>query len=900
MLDWETGRSRRRLGRESRRVFLGHLFRQHDHQVIYICGGRAVPLWQCAKKMAHAARNGELVENLITSSGLPEANPKFRSTKERTLRGLKDHNYARTNQFSVQDRYDGLAEKFTVRNREDLSDALQARLKELPTQSKWLPEILALLLELSDRPLEKTNIGDLDALSKPADLPTELSWKDIIAEDPLDEDGIWDDVERGYHSSGDDATIDGDDEPTTSTAATSVDEEDPEALARLHLVTADGSVLNEVKDSLPYNSSTGIKPFSELVLVRETLMMLRGLKTEVYRLNEKTGDVAVNFDVVLSPAAQGTLQLVCTQVAHMGSRLNKLRRWVQRTRETPFVQSIQSATESHLKAFSLQLNGLEQRYVTPTKDTAVSIVDVRAQTEKLTRPLRYLADVIEQAEGIRPNERNSQFDLLDAFYNAACSTQMSGDKDNFTAIIEVFLAGVKTYLRPIGLWITTGTLPRASDGEFFVFDNNADCDLGKVWHERWSLRTSVDGGPLMPRFMRPFSAKIFAQGKAKAFLKLLDSRTEDFTTRSTHTGLSHFLETLQAQIESNDLLPVDQLFEDSFTSWLEESGSDGAEMLRTRLLNTGVLHKTFNSQQYAFFGKDGTLFQQFAENVFDRMWRRPGSWQDSFMLTEYAQSTLGTRDEIEDRSLSVHVTGSENRTKQVARPMVQQLGDLQLRMAMPWPVLNVTRSSNLPTHSAVFALLLQTLYAETLLRTHVSTLPPLSDSRSTKPQNRHRTAFLLNWKLTCFVNALQYHITSSAADLHGVMMTEMHAADGIDSMSAIWSEYERRLQTAILLAPNLTPLREAIVGILEMCEQFEGHWRQLFPGLAASINHKSTRLADDDGKVQDNVHGDTMELLKQFDRSLSFVKAGLRGLSRAGGDAALEAFAETLEFGSQY
>merc|ERR1712070_1287050 len=113
-------------------------------------------------------------------------------------------------------------------------------------------------------------------------------------------------------------------------------------------------------------------------------MMLRGLKTEVYRLNEKTGDVAVNFDVVLSPSAQGTLQRVCMQVAHIGSRLNILRKWAQSIRETPFVQSIQSAVESHLSAFSLQLNGLEQRYVTPTKDTVVSIVDVRTQTEQLT------------------------------------------------------------------------------------------------------------------------------------------------------------------------------------------------------------------------------------------------------------------------------------------------------------------------------------------------------------------------------------------------------------------------------------------------------------------------------------------------------------------------------------
>jgi gamma-tubulin complex component 5 len=61
------------------------------------------------------------------------------------------------------------------------------------------PEVLHLLLELSDEPLNKTRLSDLDALVPPSP-PKELTWEDIIAEDPL-EGEIWDDVDFGAESS---------------------------------------------------------------------------------------------------------------------------------------------------------------------------------------------------------------------------------------------------------------------------------------------------------------------------------------------------------------------------------------------------------------------------------------------------------------------------------------------------------------------------------------------------------------------------------------------------------------------------------------------------------------------------------------------------------------------------
>jgi gamma-tubulin complex component 5 len=98
-----------------------------------------------------------------------------------------------------------LEEKFRIRNNEDLADALEMRISKLKTLTdissadSFIPEILHLLLELSDKPLTKSRLSDLKEL-QPSPPPRALTWDDIIADDPL-EGEIWDDVDFGAESS---------------------------------------------------------------------------------------------------------------------------------------------------------------------------------------------------------------------------------------------------------------------------------------------------------------------------------------------------------------------------------------------------------------------------------------------------------------------------------------------------------------------------------------------------------------------------------------------------------------------------------------------------------------------------------------------------------------------------
>src|SRR5436190_20969782 len=104
------------------------------------------------------------------------------------MRNLRYHNFARTNQFEVQETLDGLEEKFRVFNQDELADALRERLNKLSAIStKWTPDVLSLLLQLSDRPATNSRIEDLELLKSP-DIPPKLTWAEIFADDPLDEE----------------------------------------------------------------------------------------------------------------------------------------------------------------------------------------------------------------------------------------------------------------------------------------------------------------------------------------------------------------------------------------------------------------------------------------------------------------------------------------------------------------------------------------------------------------------------------------------------------------------------------------------------------------------------------------------------------------------------------------
>jgi gamma-tubulin complex component 5 len=818
--------------------------------------------------MAHAARVSEIADNLVQSIlGVNKDDPVIAQTRYAVSKGLRDASNARTNQFEVKSRLDGLVEKFAVLNRDDLSDALQERLEELPTESKWLPEILELFLSLSNRPVEKTAPDALATLYATEHPDEQLTWEDIVADDPLDESEIWDDVERGYHSSGDETRFDDDDfesDPTTSTQATSASEDNAETVASRYVTQPDYEVLDLIKRSASASKDTSLY-VTELTVVRESLSMLRGLPTSIYDLNADTGTIRARPIASVNGVSRRVTNDVSTEFAILGSKLQRLRRWAQSVQSRPYVNTCQAVAKEWLAAFGCQLSRLEERYVGSAVDTVVSSIEVLSEAHRVTRHLDQLAARIAR---VSPNP---PFALLDELYDCVCTAQLSGDDETFDVLSSMLFRATQTYLRPVATWVSSGTI--AGHTDFFVAESDTPCDPGDIWHSRYLLHQSDAGTPNAPHFLQSIVAEIFASGKAKMFL---DQLSQEPLASGEIVCVNQVLDfgSMRQQIQDCRLMPFSDLFNETLHGWVKSISTDVTTNLKTSLQDDHGLIKLLSAMDSIYFSANGALFQNLVDSVFGRIRRAPTSWSNNFLITEMVRETLGEASSVDPESLFVE-TESSSKTRNIT----QALQPFTITYHIPWPLQNITREPSPQIHAKAFALLLQISYAYHILQSRTFDLRALS---SASIGSTRKVAFHLRHTFVVFATTLRTHITTVASVLQAEVRTAMLEAQTIDAMVAVYAAHKQRLETALLLSANFAPIREAMVSGLVCCEQFGPMWDAVM-----AIDPQPTSQLRAEKALR--------RLQKELYRTVGFLAAGVRNVSRVGGEVLLEALAEQLE-----
>ena len=791
--------------------------------------------------------------------------------RDQAAKTFRNTTHARTNQFDVQSKLTGLVEKFAVLNRDDLSNALQARLDELPRESKWTPEILSLLLQLSDRPLEKTRIEDVEVLSrKTEDEQPDLTWEDLVAERALDETGLWDDVERGHYSSEDEASVDEEaySDDTGPTRATSV-EDDTIALAKLHIVQPEESALDDFQGAERQLNSS----ISELTLIRETLVVLRGLPTKLYAVRESDGDVSIRSHVNIETAAHATARNLLLRFAETGSTLNNLRHWARQTEKPPYLQSCQAATLSLIAEFDRQISAIEQRYVAPAQDTVASVLNVRNEVEIAAKHLVHLSRIVSASN----DARSSPFALFDALYGEISIAEMSAEDEVFRALIEVFLSGLKTYLRPLALWIQTGLVDR-NDSASMIREVNPDCDRGRFWSDRFTLRTLSNGNVCCPRFIRGIANKVFAIGKGRAFLLALGDGSE--MESDLQSSVASTIDALRNLFGIAQLLPFTQLLDEALERWIAYTSRDSSSLLQHKLLHDYGLLRAVDRLEEVFCSKDGVLFQTFARTLFGRMDYQPNGWRHDFLLSELAWSTFGDVECLNSESFSITVHEDSQSTG--SKSSIRQLGSIQLQTTFSWPLQNITHVQTSDAHSKAFAFLLQIYRAKYLLQPQALDLRHFASSASGTASALHR-ALPIRQLLISFVDTMHDHTTNTARILHKSVKRDLEAARDIDAMAAVWTSHIKHMNTALLLDQRFNPIREAIISCLELCEQLAMMWP------------KVTTLAEENAPTRPSTR-DFAEMRQEFDKSVSFIVAGVRSVGRASGNKMLGELAERLEW----
>lgn len=840
----------------------------------------------------------------------------FRLCRDAAVKSFRSQIHARVNQFDVQSRLEGLQEKFFVLNNEPLATALATRLDELSLKSpKWRPEILSLFLSLSDCPVEKTDVYAVDQIINPEPTP-QLTWAEIIADDPLTEEGIWDGVVIESDFSEDDNGLSDESEVahTTSTKASSLGEDDSATLARSYIASPDRTILDDIRairqifdparDEVRKPDSRLYVPdqtaITELQATREALLMLHGLASSVFGVDD-SGSVQFRPRYGITSVASSTFSRVMHDFAELGSRLSSIRQSGATLPTHALLQRAQASMQTRLRAVDKSFSDIEQRFIAPGKETVVSLISVLAEVHRLAKPLLHAGQALSQTSSERPHE------ILDFLFLTTCNLQLIGDDEDCAYVATVFFECLEIYLKPIQLWVTQGRL-RDSDDTFLVRANDSQTDMGSLWHTHFSLRECPDGTVNAPSFMQAVAQRIFQTGKSVMFLGKLGQGPEDHASSAFAVNVGPIIQSIE-----DGVLPFSEVFSEALQHWIAGLGSPQAHNLHKVLSSKCGLDNTIQAIDHIFLSRDGARFQHFADGLFARI-DAGKTWNDRFLLTEAAQESFGSLVCVEKNRISARALSASDTTSDPVKRIL-------LSYTISWPLQNIIREDTPSMCQQTFTKLLRVYRAEYLLTKDEWML--ILAGKGTKDKTINQI-LALRQRLLWFVSTLRSYLTEMASLAMRCLTTSLDKALDVDGMVNAYADFQRILAEKVLLTSNLRPISQALFAILDICEEYAAVWTDSIEKAVdlsgdstsrdAAVKQKeslrkprtatkdtsedfSDEDTDEDLSKPRQISSNIDDLTNEYERQLSFAIAGLRGVSRAGGEPAWNVLAERLQWG---
>ncbi|KAI9783400.1 MAG: hypothetical protein M1839_003935 [Geoglossum umbratile] len=900
--------------------------------------------------MTHPIRLDALSDDLITLvTGLSEQNDpqNFALCRDFTSRSLKNPNFGRTNQFHVKEILDGLEEKFRILNAEDLADALRDRLDELSRiSSKLTPEILSFLLQLSDRPLTNSNVGDLELLKLP-EPPPPLTWSDIITDDPFTEEGIWENVDFAADSSDEEYTEDNRalSVVTEDTQDSSASDEVPRD-ARAFLVDVDNHGLEELQkaqfwvhqvpamagraDVSLAGGVEGLWLATELQVVREVLFMLSGLPTSLFQMDSSNGKIIWDEKYALSHSSQPLFHKILDSFAMIGAKLGDLRTWAKSKQTVILTQTFRAGVEERLRQYNTALSDIQERFMVPMPAVVVSLIEIHTEIQHCTRPLLELSALVSR---LRSGSESGlrKFQNLELLFDSACLHQMIGDEQVFQFMAKLFFECFQTYLKPIRAWMKEGDIWGHDDTFFIaVAETATGVDPSSIWHDQYILRQDDQGKIQAPKFLHAAVNKIFNTGKSVVFLKQLGGYNKSITPEGEPILDFH---TVCQSDDLGPLAPFSELFDTAFDNWIKGKHQMSSLVLRERLFSDCGLWRSLDALEYIYFLRDGALFNTISATLFEKIDRGKEAWNDQFLLTELVQSVFGSLKCVDTKKLAIRSQPGKYGDIHNRRRSVKILSNMSIIYLLPWPIANVVKKGTFHVYQRIFTFLLQVRRAMQTLERFRLLKDGLQSSASHGDDygGEAELYYTLRHRLLWFSNTIYTYLTALVLQPHTAKMRQqLSEAEDMDAMIEVHENYVARLEDQCLLSPKLAPIYQAIVSLLDLTILLsDAHTiyagERLFDATNLSItNHMTHRRrkpkrnndhADSSSSsdefsaeeadtsyisFQDTGYGERLlKMREQFERLCGFASAGLRGVARAGGEPCWEMLAEKLEWGTR-
>ena len=859
---------------------------------------------------------------------------------------LRSHKYLRTNQFDVKNQLYGYEERFRIQDREGLADALQERLDLIyANETKWTPEVLHFILELADKPTQKSKLADLDRLrEKRQDPGLKLTWKQIAREDGwYDEKDIWR-RPNFADSSGDEAPsgIISDDDSEVSQSienlgAESAHLQHPED----HIVATDGeALLHKVQlsqfwrveeRSIDAAGRPAKIPISEFQAVREVLFLFSGLRTTLFG---PEGAISPRYQITM--IANDTQGALLGKIAESGKSLQILRAFAARSQQIPLTQVFRACIQNSLSAFDKHITAIQQRLIVISQDTVISLVRVLEDVRPWLQKLASLSGIVQR---LQDEAHCHPFRYLELLFDETKAAQLSASDSIYRFLGQIFCDCFKVYMRPIRLWMEEGKL-MSGDKTFFISEAAVQVPLNQVWQNQFKLRRTSDGTLHAPRFLCPAAHKIFTAGKSVVVLKNLGKFESAKTEWSFEEPKVDFDSVCSQGME---FAPFSELFNAAFDQWVQRKHHAAAATLQKSLFDSCGLWDALEALERVFFMSDGSLSVAFASGLFEHLDGMNPEWHDRFTLTEIAQQAFSSG--LDPDRLVAHATPSGQKCSlELARSSVKHsLTAIKLTYKIPWSVQLVLLSESISSYQSIFALLLQVRRAILIINKHRMLLDLRSEERN---HEEHCKYYALRARLVWFCELFHtYLATFVIAPGVEKMRRDLRAADDVDSMITVHSKFLKDIVDECCLGNKLKPIHECILDVFDLCirlsdaqkanaarEEEEMEEISRLSLMASPVRTPSKRERKGDGQrttvqfvnAQDAEDEETMQfsggmrhptpleleqpymdvlrdIQNNFDGHMRFITSGLRGVARASSDTASsrwDMLAEMLEMGS--
>jgi len=850
----------------------------------------------------------------------------------------------------VADQLKGYDERFRVVGRESLADALKERLDALEVhRSKWTPDLLRFILDLSDQPAQKSNLRDLDLLyeSENDEEAPPLTWQEVAKEDGWQEDpAIWRNIDYSP-SSGDEE----DEEQSTAsdneslTTDSSADGEFQRTAQDLVAKPVDGvASLNLAREGQAWRQAIPARdnrrrakkiPISSLQLLREVLFMLGGLETTLF--NAKC-DPVTNYQ--LPGVSWDTYNSLVTSFSECGRKLAPLRAFAATTQQVPLLQVFQDSLQRALGSLDRKLATVQHHFTAIREDAVVTLMGFMTEIGPSLVPLYSLSNIVRQLQ----DERNPHaFRYLELLFDGVGMAQLEGNDTAYELLGTIFFNCFRVYLKPIRLWMEEGRL-LPGDRTFFVSETPTKLPLPQIWKSQFNLLRSPEGTLHAPRFLRPAIHRIFTTGKSIVVLKHLKHRDPSMNSRGENEPRMDFASVCQQHL---GFAPFSELFSAAFQAWIQSKHHTASATLRGLLFNSYGLSQGLDALQYIYMMSDGSKSGAFASAIFRHLDSLSVSWKDRFTLTEIAQEAFSSCVDGYRLTADIDSHGLSQSGVTCRSSVRQSIPAIRLTYRLNWPVqIIVPEEAVIQGYQSIFTLLLQTRRAISVLSHPILGFSNggISDSPD-QPVIYH----LVRTKLLWFCNTIMTYLTTLVLVPNAARLREsLRDAPDVDDMISAHSNFISRIINEACQGPKLEPIRECILDMFDLAIKVEDANRAEMtrlaeedeeitrlsvmssPFKASSTKGRGRRslhatprkkkqkddMADDDDDDSDwgseILRSSTMangkkphtlvlkDMHADFERYLRFVAGGLRGVARASRDEAAgkwDLLAEMLEVG---